>query len=66
MIKVRINGEARDVGGGSVTALLEELGLKPQLIVVEYNRNILDRSEFDATEIQAGDNIELVHFVGGG
>jgi sulfur carrier protein len=49
-----------------VTALLESLGLHPQLIVVEHNREILDRAAFDATEIREGDTFELVHFVGGG
>jgi thiamine biosynthesis protein ThiS len=67
MITVSINGEARAVAPHtSVTALLESLGLHPQLIVVEHNREILDRAAFDATEIREGDTFELVHFVGGG
>ena len=66
MIEVSINGETRTVAEGSVTALLEQLGLHPRLIVVEYNREILDRGVFDATEVRAGDQFELVHFVGGG
>ena len=66
MIEVSINGEKRAVAAGSVTALLEQLGLHPRLIVVEYNREILDRGAFDATEVRAGDQFELVHFVGGG
>ncbi|HEX6693977.1 MAG TPA: sulfur carrier protein ThiS [Longimicrobiales bacterium] len=66
MIEVSINGEKRTVAEGSVTALLEQLGLHPRLIVVEYNREILDRGVFDATEVRAGDQFELVHFVGGG
>jgi thiamine biosynthesis protein ThiS len=67
MITVSINGEAREVAPHmNVSALLESLGLHPRLIVVEHNREILDRSAFDATEIRAGDTFELVHFVGGG
>ena len=66
MIEVSINGENRAVAEGSVTALLEQLGLHPRLIVVEHNREILDRGVFDATEVRAGDQFELVHFVGGG
>jgi thiamine biosynthesis protein ThiS len=66
MINVKINGEARDVPEGTVSTLLQELGLHPQLIVVEHNREILDRGSFDDTRISAGDQIELVHFVGGG
>ena len=64
---VTINGEARNVAPGTtVSALLETLGLHPQLIVVEHNREILDRGSFDATQVREGDNFELVHFVGGG
>jgi sulfur carrier protein len=64
---VTINGEQRDVAPGTtVSHLLESLGLHPRMIVVEHNREILDRASFDGTEVRAGDSFELVHFVGGG
>ena len=64
---VTVNGEAREIAPGTtVSGLLDGLGLHPRLIVVEHNREILDRTTFDATEVRAGDIIELVHFVGGG
>ncbi|MEX0907148.1 MAG: sulfur carrier protein ThiS [Gemmatimonadota bacterium] len=67
MMTVIVNGEERSIPPGtSVTGLLVSLDLHPRLIVVEHNREILDRSVFDATEVRAGDTIELVHFVGGG
>lgn len=67
MMTVMVNGEAREiVPGTTMSGLLESLGLHPRLIVVEHNREILDRASFDGTEVQPGDNIELVHFVGGG
>ena len=66
-VNITVNGEPRDVAGGiTVTSLLESLGLHPRLIVVEYNRDILPRERFGETEVRAGDNFELVHFVGGG
>ena len=67
MIDVTVNGDARQFEPGlSVTQLLESLGLKPQLVVVEHNREILDRARYQETRVEAGDNLELVHFVGGG
>jgi sulfur carrier protein len=67
MIQVTINGESREFAAGTtVGGLLQSLGLHPQLVVVEHNREILDRTVLDATEVRAGDNLELVHFVGGG
>jgi thiamine biosynthesis protein ThiS len=36
------------------------------MVVVEHNREILDRARLDAVEVREGDSLELVHFVGGG
>ena len=66
-IGVTLNGDRRDVTRGrSVSALLGDLGLHPQLVVVEHNREILDRKRYDEVEVQEGDTLEVVHFVGGG
>ena len=46
--------------------LLEHLELNPTLVVVELNREILDRNRYDEVAVAAGDVLELVHFVGGG
>ncbi len=66
-IQVRLNGKDRDVAAGlTVHALLESLELHPGLVVVELNREILDRASYGDVPVQAGDTLELVHFVGGG
>ena len=67
MIEVLVNGETRQLSTGlSVSELLTQLGLHPRLIVVEHNREILDRAQYEKTEVRNGDALELVHFVGGG
>lgn len=66
-IQVRLNGKEREVPAGlSVSKLLEWLDLNPALVVVERNREILDRTRYPDTEVKSGDVLELVHFVGGG
>ena len=66
-VSITVNGEPRHIAAGiTVNDLLESLGLHPRLIVVEYNRDILPREQYGQTEVHAGDNFELVHFVGGG
>jgi thiamine biosynthesis protein ThiS len=66
-IRVTVNGDPRDVAAGlTVRGLIESLDLHPGLVVVERNREILDRDRYDGVELQAGDVLELVHFVGGG
>lgn len=67
MVSVTVNGEARACPEGiTVVQLLETLGLHPRLVVVEHNRVILRREQLDQVEVRAGDEFELVHFVGGG
>lgn len=66
-IRVQINGEQREIQSGlSVWELLESLDLQPSLVVVEFNREILDRDLYPETSVMEGDVLELVHFVGGG
>ncbi len=66
-VRIRLNGKERDVRSGhTVRSLLEELELHPGMIVVELNRDILERDRYDDVPVSAGDSLELVHFVGGG
>lgn len=66
-ITVRVNGRERAVPDGkSVEGLLELLDLRPELVVVEHNREILRRERYDEVRLEEGDVLELVHFVGGG
>ena len=66
-IDVTVNGESRTLRAGTTVAeLLTALDLHPRMVVVEHNRDILDRGRYAATEIADGDALELVHFVGGG
>ena len=66
-IRIRLNGKDRDIEEGlSVRGLIESLELNPALIVVELNREILDRERYQETPVDSDDVVELVHFVGGG
>jgi thiamine biosynthesis protein ThiS len=66
-VTVQINGEERDVAPGlTVAALLDEIGIRPGRVVVELNHSVLSREALATTLLNAGDQIEIVHFVGGG
>jgi thiazole synthase len=66
-LTLTINGEPRAITGPATLAeLLEQLGLDPQAVVVEHNRAIVRRPVLGATPVASGDQIEIVHFVGGG
>ena len=64
---VRLNGETRECREGMTLAdLVAELGLGAKRIAVEVNRDIIPREEYAHYRLNAGDEIEIVHFVGGG
>jgi len=66
-IQIEVNGAARTVPRGTTVAqLLESLGLRPELVAVERNTQLVRRSERGTLELCAGDRIELVTLVGGG
>lgn len=62
-----VNGEHRRVPAPATLAgLIAHLGLDPRMVVAELNRRIVRRTELEATPVHDGDEVELVHFVGGG
>jgi len=65
-VSISLNGAARHVPPGSVVELLMFLDIDPRTVVVELNREIVRRPALETTHIKEGDEIELVHFVGGG
>jgi len=66
-LSVTVNGEPRRIAaGGSIAAMLRELGIDPARVAVERNLTIVPRSTLDAVQVEDGDQYEIVHFVGGG
>ncbi|MBI2677730.1 MAG: sulfur carrier protein ThiS [Candidatus Koribacter versatilis] len=65
-MKLRLNGDVRSVAAATLAALVEELGMKADRVAVELNREIVPRARWEATALRDGDELEIVHFVGGG
>jgi thiamine biosynthesis protein ThiS len=66
-MRIQINGEPRDFDALlSLTALLEQLGMKADRVAVELNRSIVPREQWAETSLGEGDRLEIVQFVGGG
>jgi sulfur carrier protein len=65
-----LNGQSRAFDALSQSASLEqligELGLKGDRVAVEHNGEIVPRTVWAETTLEAGDRLEVVHFVGGG
>ncbi|MFM7029053.1 MAG: sulfur carrier protein ThiS [Chakrabartia sp.] len=66
-ISIQLNGEPRSVAAGiSIAHLVREIGLDPAKVAVERNREIVPRSTLGDVVLEAEDQLEIVHFVGGG
>lgn len=66
-MQVTVNGDPRTVPEPiSVEQLVQLLELKKERIAVELNRNIIPRGQWEAVALKSGDDLEIVHFVGGG
>lgn len=66
-MRVTINGEPREFPAPlPLLQLLETLGLDPRKIALERNLEIVPRSTYPQTEVSDGDELEIVHFIGGG
>ncbi len=64
---VVLNGEERSCRESWTLAdLVAELGLAGRRIAVEINRDIVPRDAYSSYRLQPSDEIEVVHFVGGG
>jgi thiamine biosynthesis protein ThiS len=62
-----LNGDPFELHEPSTIAqLLARLEIDARRVAVERNLEVLKRAAFESTEIRDGDEIEIVHFVGGG
>jgi thiamine biosynthesis protein ThiS len=66
-MKLQINGVAQEFESPlTVSILIERLGMKSDRVAVELNRNIAPREQWPTIQLAEGDQLEIVHFVGGG
>lgn len=66
---LQINGQSRsftEPAPSTLEQVLQQLGMKADRIAVERNGEIVPRTQWGQTEVQPGDRLEVVHFVGGG
>ena len=70
IMKLQINGEERIFDDSptplTLASLVDILGMKPDRVAVELNRDIVPRDRWSDTKLAEGDRLEVVHFVGGG
>ena len=67
MLRVQVNGEIRELPEEfTLSELIRELSLAPERLAVELNHEVVRRALWAVTRLRDGDQVEIVHFVGGG
>ena len=66
-IEIVLNGETRRIPASlNITQVLEHLDLPKDRVAVERNRTIVPKPQWESVAVGQGDQLEVVHFVGGG
>ena len=66
-IEIRFNGETLRIPASlSIVQLLEHFDLPKDRVAVERNRAIVPKPQWETVSVGQGDELEVVHFVGGG
>jgi len=66
-MKLKINGNDTEITDGlTVTGMLGSLGIDPNRVAVEVNLKVIKRCDLGEHQLNEGDAIEIVNFVGGG
>jgi len=62
-----INGKKEVVDSNfTIATLLEKKKIRPEVVTVELNDSIVERSKYQETELKSDDRLEFVYFMGGG
>ena len=66
-IKIKVNGKKvifdKNV---SIEKLIKRLKIPLNKVAIELNKKILDKKKINKIKLNNNDNIEIVHFIGGG
>ncbi len=66
-IKIKINGKIKSINEGSnLSKLLNHLKIPLNKVAIELNEEIIDKKKISKINLKKNDNIEVVHFIGGG
>lgn len=66
MINIVVNGLKEEISVQSIYNYLISKDIKPQMVVVEHNEDIIDRQRWDDVILGENDILEIIKFVGGG
>lgn len=67
MIEVQINGVKETIADGTtVASILEEKSVRPEMVAVEINGELVPKGQYPTLALQPGDRMEFLHYMAGG
>lgn len=67
LVHITLNGKPNEIKANtSVSDLLLKWKVRPELVTVEVNEEILQKLDYDTTVLKEGDKVEFVFYMGGG
>jgi sulfur carrier protein len=67
MIEVKINGNLEKLSPGTtVSAVLEAKKVRPEIVAVEVNGELVPKGNYAALALKPGDQMEFLHYMAGG
>ena len=66
-IKIRVNGKVKIIDDNSkLSVLVNNLKIPIKKVAIELNQEIINKNNINKIYLKKKDNIEIVHFIGGG
>ncbi|MCH8542388.1 MAG: sulfur carrier protein ThiS [Alcanivorax sp.] len=65
-MQLQVNGDTLAFEGETIADLLVVLEISGRRLAVEVNRDIVPKGEHGSYRLQDGDEVEIVHAIGGG
>ena len=66
-IKIKINGKTKSIFKDyNLSKLIKHLKIPLKKVAIEVNKEIIDKKKINKIKLKNNDNIEIVHFIGGG
>jgi sulfur carrier protein len=68
MANIYVNGDVQEVNLPlNVSELIKQLLVEnPEMVSVQVNEEFAEREDWDNIQIQEGDNVDFLYFMGGG
>ena len=66
-IKIKLNGKEKQIPENfKIDKLINELKIPIKKVAIELNQEILNKKKLHKIKLKNNDNMEIVHFIGGG